>query len=692
MKPSSYSPLAYVLLICLGVVPCGVCGQSAQNRQPSYTIGEFVRVYDPSVGEKEPKIKEDHAAPNTPAEPAATMNSEFTAFVTVQSDQLIDENGPLRFISFNIPTLHYNEDQMAFTQTNPWSLTDAFEIGDALEAVRQMGGQVVRIYTLSVRSEGDAPDIPRHITAPGRFNEEAFKSLDCVLAIANQKGIRVIIPFIDNWKWWGGIPALAAFRGKTMADFWTDEQLFEDYTQIVSFVVNRTNTLTGIKYKDDKAILAWETGNELESPDAWTAKAAAFIKRIDSNHLLIDGFHSPLLKDSSLQDLNIDIVTTHHYSKDPRETISQIEKNARMSKGKKPYFVGEFGFIPTADVKAVLEAVLRNEIAGAMLWSLRFRSSNGGFYWHSEPHGGDLFKAYHWPGFASGSAYDETAALSLMRRKAFEIRGLNEPPPAKPAAPLLLEFTDNSHMSWQGSTGAQRYRVERSEHKDGPWRVIGNDICDAAVQYRPLFSDPGATIGKRYYYRVRAQNSAGLSDPSNVVGPIYAVHHSLIDEMADLKKIHRYTGRLSLEAKQARQFKEDIHRLKGHQGSVVIYRTDHPIRSFNVYAFFEKNVSNFRLSGSADGKTFTPLQAESNRYFAGEDSYGYHIPVRVEGVVPAHESYRFLKIEYTDTAQISRVEINYGGQKSAFSHTRQPSGFITGHRLHRTGHLQGSCL
>jgi endo-1,4-beta-mannosidase len=73
-----------------------------------------------------------------------------------------------------------------------------------------------------------------------------------VLAIANQKGIRVIIPFIDNWKWWGGIPAMAAFRDKQAGDFWTDDQLFEDYKDIVRYVVNRTNTITGVQYKTIK--------------------------------------------------------------------------------------------------------------------------------------------------------------------------------------------------------------------------------------------------------------------------------------------------------------------------------------------------------------------------------------------------------------------------------------------------------
>src|SRR4030042_6716070 len=121
-----------------------------------------------------------------------------------------------------------------------------------------------------------------------------------VLAVANRKGIRVIIPFIDNWKWWGGIGAAAAFRDKNAKDFWTDPQLYEASKKIVSSAINRTNTVTGVKYRDDKAVLAWETGNELVCPHEWTARAVAFIKSLDQNHLVLDGYHTTNLRDESI--------------------------------------------------------------------------------------------------------------------------------------------------------------------------------------------------------------------------------------------------------------------------------------------------------------------------------------------------------------------------------------------------------
>jgi mannan endo-1,4-beta-mannosidase len=596
---------------------------------------------------------------------ARQSDSMFKSFVYAQGDKLMDETGEYRFISFNVPCLHYNEDNMPFTEMNPWRLPDEFEINDALESVRQMGGRVARTYTLSVRRPGEDPNIPRHITGAGKFNDEAYKSLDMTLAIANRKGIRIIFPFIDNASWWGGIEACAAFRGKTRDDFWTDPELFEDYKALVNSVVNRTNSITGVKYRDDKAILAWETGNELICPPEWTVKAAAYIKSIDKNHLIMDGYHLTPVRDLSLQDKNIDIVTTHHYPImfkvviSPAEIIEQIKKSAALARGKKAYVVGEFGFIPTKDAESLLDTVIKENISGALIWSLRFRNTDGGFYSHSEPYGGDIYKAYHWPGFASGDAFDETNALSLMRRKAFEIRNIPLPPVEKPAAPCLLDIKDVAAISWQGSAGASGYTVERAESQNGPWQIAGRDISDADFQYRPLFNDTGVEIGKSYYYRVTAQNSAGESKPSNIIGPVSVTCKTLTDEMQNFKSISSREGTLSIETKEARKFKEDIHRLKGVKGSSVIYKVEPPIASWKIYSFFPQTVSDFNFSVSADGREFKPVRFSRQDYFTGKGDYNYCLPVLYTGTEIGDDT-QYLKIEYTGEAQISRVEIKYG--------------------------------
>ena len=157
-------------------------------------------------------------------------------FITRRGDQLFDGDKPFRFISFNIPNLMVIEDAYEFTKPNPWRWPDEFEIEDALESVRQMGGQVVRTYVLSVRREGSDMGEYVHVLGPGEFNEEGFRALDKVIEVARRKGIRVIIPLVDQSKWWGGIGEYAAFRGKPADEFWTDPQIIDDFKATVRYL------------------------------------------------------------------------------------------------------------------------------------------------------------------------------------------------------------------------------------------------------------------------------------------------------------------------------------------------------------------------------------------------------------------------------------------------------------------------
>ena len=585
-------------------------------------------------------------------------DSNFTHFVTSKGDKLMDGEKELRFISFNIPNLHYIEDNVPFTELNAWRLPNEFEIVDALKAVKQSGGQVVRIYTLSVKKEADTKDIPRHVLSPGDFNEEAFRALDKVMHQANKIGIRVIIPFVDNWSWWGGRAEYEQFRGKKKDEFWSDPQIIEDFKKTISFLINRKNTITNIKYKDDKAIFAWETGNELQCPHEWTRKIISHIKSLDKNHLVIDGFHTSELRQESVDDPLVDIVTTHHYQKDPQQIIYFIKENQKMAKGKKPFFVGEFGFIDTPGVKSVLACIADEGLSGGLIWSLRFRNRDGGFYWHSEPYGGDLFKAYLWPGFPSGDPYDEVNLCKLMRQKAYDIQGLPLPEISLPDPPLLLPIQDIANISWQGSVGARFYIVERSLAANGPWEQIAHRVIETETQYRPLFNDDTAEIGTSYYYRLKAVNSAGESGPSNIVGPIYVERLTLVDELKDFSKLDSQYGHLTLEMKEARKFKEDLHRARCPKQGVMVYNVPGDIKAIYIYAFFENEVVPFDISVSVDKNSFQTISSHKRSFYAGTGEYGYWKPVMIRSTeVPPGNSY--IKIKARSEVQISRIEIKY---------------------------------
>src|ERR1700704_661961 len=277
---------------------------------------------------------------------AKAAGGDSKNFLTRRGDKLFDGDREFRFISFNIPNLMVIEDAYEFTRPNPWRWPNDYEIEDALESVRQMGGQVVRTYVLSVHRDGSDMGDCVHVRRPGEFNEEGFRALDKVIEVARRKGIRVIIPFVDQAKWWGGIGEYAAFRGKTANDFWSDPKILETFKGTILYLLTRKNIYTGVMYRDEPAIFGWETGNEILPTPTWTREIAAYIKQLDKNHLVLDGKSLRGVPIESLDDPNVDVITTHHYPfGDDHDFARPIRAAHALAKGKKAYFVGEFGFV-----------------------------------------------------------------------------------------------------------------------------------------------------------------------------------------------------------------------------------------------------------------------------------------------------------------------------------------------------------
>lgn len=593
------------------------------------------------------------------AGPAVAQN-DMSRFITRSGDKLMEGDKEYRFISVNIPNLHLVEDNMAFEATNEWRFPDEFEINDALSSVKQLGGRAVRTYVLSIcRKDGPNP-IPCHVKQPGQFNEDAFRALDKVLQVANRVGVRVIIPLVDNWKWWGGVDQYAEYRGKPGADFWTNPEIIADFKKTIDYTLNRRNTYTGTLYKDDKAILAWETGNEISSPYSWTKEIAAYLKSLDANHLVWDGFYigSKQILPEALTDPNIDIVSSHHYpgpKNGGAEMAEAIKRFHQQIGGKKVYVVGEVGFIPVSEIEKVFDAVIVNGLSGAMIWSLRYHDRDGGFYWHTEGASGNAYKAYHYPGFSTGNTYEETELLRMLRAKAYEISGLPLPAPAAPAPPTLLPIKTVADISWQGSVGATSYVVERWSGA-GLWTVVGPPADDTWVQYRSLFSDVHAEPGTSYYYRVKAENSAGVSAPSNVVGPVSVTEQTVVDELSDYSISFAHGGDLSLEKANPRPYKEDTHRLKGNEGGWITYRSLAPLLSASIWAFMEGAQKDFEFLVSTDGQAFSKLHARVSPFPTAVNPYGYKLPIKYDLAAIPPDSH-FLKIVFAGAAQISRVEL-----------------------------------
>ncbi len=611
-----------------------------------------------------------------PAVTTAQPNSEFKYFITRKADKLMDGDKEFRFISFNAPTLHFNEDAKDFTRETVFRIPDEFEMRDALESVKQMGMPAIRIFPISVRNANEDPVVPKHILGIGKYDEQAMRSFDKLLQLANEIGVRLIIPLIDHHDFFGGAPSYLAFRGdiiedfisnpeRKMESFYNDPKIIQDFKTNIEIFLNRTNTYTGVKYKDDKAVLCWETGNELRgATPQWTNEICKFLKSLDSNHLTMDGFHTGDARNESIDDPSVDILTIHLYPDPytPQSIIQKLKSNFERCKGKKPLTVGEFGFITTNSAKDIIDYMIDSDLSGACLWSLRYHRREGGFYFHLEGWStNSRFKSYHFPGFASGDSYDETNMLNLMREKAYKLKGIDAPKLPAPNTPKMLDINSVGNINWQGSAGASGYDIQRSENKLS-WQTIAENVSDAKYQYRPLFNDTTAQIGKIYYYRVVAINSTGKSSPSNIVGPVKVQTQRLVDELCDFSKIYAYQTDLVIDNTVVDKTREDMFRLKASAGKRVVYKTDGNIKAVKLYTFYPGEISDVKLSVSPDNQNYSPLPLKKTVFFSGKNAYGngeknHYKPVLFEA--ENNSNANFLEIEFTIDTQLSAIEIDF---------------------------------
>jgi mannan endo-1,4-beta-mannosidase len=555
------------------------------------------------------------------------------------------------FVSFNLPNLHYIEDDALFDSVRHQRLPDEFEIRDGLDTIRLMGGRIVRIYVLSVRKGTDPPGAVRHVVGPGQFNEDAFVALDRVLAIAAELDLRVILPFVDNWPHWGGIAEYAAFRGKPREAFYTDEQLLHDFEATIDKVLLRINTINGRAYRDDPTIWAWETGNELQRPDKWAARVTKYIKERDGKHALIDGTYGPTVREASLIDPNVDIVSSHHYGQ-VKTNIRLIDDNVRRIQGRKRYFIGEFGLWPVADTERMLRHLLTLPIEGALIWGLRGHNRDGGFYHHMEK---PPFQSFHFTGSDSGAAYDEQATMDLMRTLAFGAQNVPVPTIPAPHPPAMIEVSSHGALRFRGALGARDYAIERQLAPDGPWQVIADHYDETRVPYRP-FVDVAAPMGQKVRYRVSAANETGRSEPSAPSEEAHIEGRLLVDEMDQSPSPARSDSQVEVTTEYEGRCKMDRVRLKGAPGARVVYRPEGRATTVRIYAFTLKAGQAFDLEWSADGHDFAKLPSVEESFHLPGDNPEVMWPVRITATaIPA--TAREVAITWLMPAQIGRVEI-----------------------------------
>jgi len=168
---------------------------------------------------------------------------------------------------------------------------------------------------------------------------DGLERLDALIAAAEGQGLRLILPLVNYWNDFGGMPLYLRCLGVTGGpeQFYVSAAARIAYQNWVQAILTRRNTRTGRLYSEEPAVMAWELANEprCETPGGrdlflnWVSEMSSFVKSLDSNHLLAvgdEGFlihadnHDPLYDGSHGVDgeailglAGIDFATYHWY-------------------------------------------------------------------------------------------------------------------------------------------------------------------------------------------------------------------------------------------------------------------------------------------------------------------------------------------------------------------------------------------
>jgi mannan endo-1,4-beta-mannosidase len=251
--------------------------------------------------------------------------------------------------------------------------------------------------------------------------EQGLRRLDRAVHLASARGYKLILVLTNSLPDFGGMDAYLRWLSPGAGDlrhdeFYDREDARAAYERWVRHLLERTNTETGIQYKNDPAIFAWELANEPRCASyqgmpgrsdcarsrrilRWIEHMSAFIKGIDPHHLvgvgdegffhrafschhLYDGRHG-VDCEAFLQVRDIDFGTYHLYPQGWGETsrgfgLRWIRQHAKVAaKVGKPMLLEEFGLVPGDSF--VSGTAVRDDIYAE--WVRAAAGAGGSLFW-----------------------------------------------------------------------------------------------------------------------------------------------------------------------------------------------------------------------------------------------------------------------------------------------------------------------
>jgi mannan endo-1,4-beta-mannosidase len=212
-----------------------------------------------------------------------------------------------------------------------------------------------------------------------------LERLDRTIFLAEEKGLRLILPLVNYWDDFGGVNQYLQWFGLTGRDqFYRNAEVKKAYRNCVEHILLRVNTRTGRQYRDEPAILAWELINEPRCVDAsgsplsdgidtllgWVDEMSSFVRSLDPNHLI--GVCHLYPDYSPAESPNVF---------GARWIREHIESGERANK---PMIIEEYGLKIDSGAAARevayetwLEQVISSQGAGALVWMIASTGTDG---------------------------------------------------------------------------------------------------------------------------------------------------------------------------------------------------------------------------------------------------------------------------------------------------------------------------
>ncbi|ESQ54425.1 hypothetical protein EUTSA_v10025261mg [Eutrema salsugineum] len=180
-----------------------------------------------------------------------------------------------------------------------------YRVSEMLEAGAKMGLTVCRTWAFN---DGGYNALQ---ISPGHFDERVFQALDHVIAEARKHDVRLLLSLVNNLQAYGGKSQYVKWAwqegvglSSSNDSFFFDPSIRKYFKNYLTALLTRKNSVTGIEYRNDPTIFAWELINEPrcssdvsgDTLQEWIDEMTGFIKSIDDKHLLtvgLEGFYGP---------------------------------------------------------------------------------------------------------------------------------------------------------------------------------------------------------------------------------------------------------------------------------------------------------------------------------------------------------------------------------------------------------------